>query len=116
MRFAVIARFPGLYRPFLGTGVTRSAFEGKLVDVRLWPLRDFAEGAYRRGDDRPVGGGPGMVMLAEPLWQCLQAVRAERGVDAAPVVLFFPPGPPTDHPLVAREAQGPGAPLVCGPH
>lgn len=114
MRFDVITLFPELFKPFLETGVTRRAFEGKLVDVRLWALRDFAEGQYRRVDDRPFGGGPGMVMLAEPLRLCLQAVRAERGADAAPVVLFSPTGQRIDHPLVAREAQGPGAILVCG--
>ncbi len=114
MRFDVITLFPELFGPFLEAGVTRRAYEARLVDVRLWPLRDFAEGNYRRVDDRPFGGGPGMVMMAEPLRQCLQAVRAERGEDGAPVVLFTPTGQRIDHALVAREAQGPGAVLVCG--
>ncbi len=115
MRFDVITLFPELFAPFLEAGVTRRAFEGKLVDVRLWNLRDFAEGNYRRVDDRPFGGGPGMVMMAEPLRQCLLAVRADRGPgDAAPVILFSPTGQRIDHALVAREAQGPGGILVCG--
>ncbi|MEY4710856.1 MAG: tRNA methyltransferase [Pseudomonadota bacterium] len=114
MRFDVITLFPELFGPFLEAGVTRRAFERRQVDVRLWNLRDFAEGHYRRVDDRPFGGGPGMVMLPEPLWQCLQAVRADRGPDAAPVVLFTPTGQRMDHALVAREAQGPGGILVCG--
>ncbi|MDZ4374788.1 MAG: hypothetical protein U1C74_25695, partial [Phenylobacterium sp.] len=79
MRFDVITLFPELFAPFLQHGINRRAFESGLVDVRLWNPRDFAEGNYRRVDDRPFGGGPGMVMMAEPLWQCLQAVRAERG-------------------------------------
>jgi tRNA (guanine37-N1)-methyltransferase len=52
--------------------------------VRLWQLRDFAEGVYRRVDDRPFGGGPGMVMLVEPLVRCLSAIRADQQAAAAP--------------------------------
>ena len=89
MRFDVITLFPELFAPFLAAGVTRRAFETRQVDVRVWNLRDFAEGNYRRVDDRPFGGGPGMVMLAGPLARCLAAIQAERA-DAAPVVLFSP--------------------------
>lgn len=114
MRFDVITLFPELFEPFLKVGVTRRAFETGQVQVRLWNLRDFAEGNYRRVDDRPFGGGPGMVMLAEPLAQCLTAVRAERG-DAAPVVLFSPIGRKLDHGCVQEWAGDPvGAVLVCG--
>lgn len=67
MRFDVITLFPELFEPFLRVGVTRRAYESRQVDVRLWPLRDHAEDTYRRVDDRPYGGGPGMVMLVEPL-------------------------------------------------
>ena len=113
MRFDVITLFPELFEPFLKAGVTRRAFESGQVQVRLWQLRDFAEGNYRRVDDRPFGGGPGMVMLAEPLAQCLAAIRAERA-DAAPVVLFSPIGRRLDHPGVEQWAGGNGAILVCG--
>ncbi|TWO73141.1 tRNA (guanosine(37)-N1)-methyltransferase TrmD [Caenimonas sedimenti] len=113
MRFDVITLFPELFAPFLAAGVTRLAFESKLVDVRLWNLRDFAEGNYRRIDDRPFGGGPGMVMLAEPLAVCLEAVQGERA-DAAPVVLFSPVGDKLDHAGVAQWSASAGAILVCG--
>ena len=113
MRFDVITLFPELFEPFLKVGVTRRAFDSGQVQARLWQLRDFSEGNYRRVDDRPFGGGPGMVMLAEPLAQCLAAVRAERG-DAAPVVLFSPIGSRLDHAGVEQWAAGEGAILVCG--
>lgn len=113
MRFDVITLFPELFAPFLAAGVTRRAYEGKLVDVRLWNLRDFAEGNYRRVDDRPFGGGPGMVMMAEPLAKCLAAIRTERG-DEAPVVLFSPVGERLDHGAVERWSASAGAVLVCG--
>lgn len=113
MRFDVITLFPELFAPFLTSGVTRRAYESRQVDVRLWPLRDHAEGNYRRVDDRPFGGGPGMVMMAEPLARCLAAVRADRA-DRAPVVLFSPIGRRLDHAGVQSWAAGAGAILLCG--
>ena len=119
MRFDVITLFPELFAPALEVGVTRRAFASGQVQVKLWQLRDFAEGQYRRVDDRPFGGGPGMVMQAQPLWQCLQAIRADRAEPAAqqaPVVLFSPIGVPLTHHEVQRWAAADrvGAVLVCG--
>ena len=113
MRFDVITLFPDLFGPHLQLGVTRRAFEAKQVDVRLWPLRDYGEGAYRRIDDRPFGGGPGMVMLAEPLERALTAVRQDRA-ESAPLVLFTPTGRRIDQAVVREFASGPGAVLLCG--
>ncbi len=113
MRFDVLTLFPELFAPQLTVGITRRAFESGQVDVRLNNPRDFAQGNYRRVDDRPFGGGPGMVMMAEPLTQCLQHVRTQRG-DTAPVVLFSPLGKPLNHAMVERWAGSTGAILVCG--
>ncbi|MBS0425679.1 MAG: tRNA (guanosine(37)-N1)-methyltransferase TrmD [Proteobacteria bacterium] len=116
MRFDVITLFPELFKPFLESGVTRRAFASGQVEVVLWSPRDFAEGNYRRVDDRPFGGGPGMVMMAEPLAACLDvalAARGEGGKDA-PVVLFSPIGEALRHEGVAAWAAGEGAVLVCG--
>src|SRR5437763_3817963 len=113
MRFDIVTLFPDLFAPFLAAGVTRRAYETKQVDVRLWNLRDFAEGNYRRVDDRPFGGGPGMVMMAEPLARCLAAIQAERG-DQAPVVLFSRIGQRLDHAGVERWSASAGAVLLCG--
>ncbi len=115
MRFDVITLFPELFGPHLTLGVTRRAFESAQVDVKLWPLRDFADTAYRRVDDRPYGGGPGMVMLAEPLERALLAVRDARGdAQPAPLVLFTPTGRRIDQSLVREWATGDGAILLCG--
>ena len=113
MRFDVITLFPDLFTPFLTQGVTRRAFESGQVAVHLWPLRDYAQGQYRRVDDRPFGGGPGMVMLAQPLKDCLSAIREARN-DAAPVVLFSPIGETLNHSAVQGCAQGTGAIMICG--
>lgn len=113
MRFDVITLFPELFPAFLSAGVTRRAFESGQVEVRLWNLRDFAEGNYRRVDDRPFGGGPGMVLLAEPLYQCLMRIQGERA-DAAPVLLFSPVGEPLRQAGVQHWSGSGGAVLVCG--
>jgi tRNA (guanine37-N1)-methyltransferase len=127
MRFDVITLFPELFAPFLSVGINRRAFESKdgisLVDVRLWNPRDFAQGTYRRIDDRPFGGGPGMVMMAEPLRLCLEAIQTERNQAKsqpdkanaeAPVVLFSPIGQKLNHPSVEQWSKSDGAVLVCG--
>lgn len=113
MRFDVVTIFPELFTPHLTQGVTRRAFESGQVDVRLWPLRDFADNNYRRVDDRPYGGGPGMVMLVEPLQRALEAIRASRG-DQARVVHFTPTGRRLDQAVVQEFARGEGAVLLCG--
>lgn len=113
MRFDVVTLFPELFGPHLSEGVTRRAFDSGQVDVRLWQLRDFADGNYRRVDDRPYGGGPGMVMLAEPLERALAAVRADRP-DNVPLIHFSPTGRRIDQALVQEMAAGPGAVLLCG--
>ena len=113
LRFDIITLMPELYAPHLSLGVTRRAFEdGGTLSVRLWPLRDYGQGPYRRVDDRPFGGGPGMVLLADPLERCLSDVRAQS--PQTPLVHFTPTGRPLDQALVREMAQGPGAVLLCG--
>jgi tRNA (guanine37-N1)-methyltransferase len=115
MRFDIITLFPELFAPVLTSGITRRAYESGLVDVHFWNPRDHAQGNYRRVDDRSFGGGPGMVMLAEPLFQCLSAIRAARQeVHPAPLVLFSPIGNKLDHAAVEQWSHGAGAVLLCG--
>ena len=113
MRFDVITLFPELFAPFLSVGITRRAFESRQVDVQCTNPRDFATGNYRRVDDRPFGGGPGMVMMAQPLELALAHIRTQRS-DSAPVVLFSPIGKPLNHAAVQRWSNSSGAILLCG--
>lgn len=113
MRFDVVTLFPELFVPFLTVGVTRRAFESRQVDVQFSNPRDFAAGNYRRVDDRPFGGGPGMVMMAEPLDKTIDQIRSVRQ-DNAPVVLFSPIGQRLDHTAVQRWSGSSGAILLCG--
>ena len=122
MRFDVITIFPELFAPFMQTGINRRAFEAqsdgsKLVDIRFTSPRDHADGNYRRTDDRPFGGGPGMVMMAEPLARCIEAIRADRAepVDTqCPAVLFSPIGATLNHAQVQHWSDSQGAILICG--
>jgi tRNA (guanine37-N1)-methyltransferase len=123
LRFDVITLFPELFAPHLEVGVTRRAYAGGALQLKLWPLRDFAEGNYRRVDDRPFGGGPGMVMMAPPLERALSAVREARALEVgepqaaaprAPLIHFSPTGRTLDQALVRELAAGPGAVLLCG--
>ena len=112
MRFDVITLFPELFAPHQSSGVTRRAYDSGAIELKLWPLREHADDPHRRVDDRPFGGGPGMVMLAEPLQRALAAVRADRG-DHAPLVHFTPTGRPLTQAQVQHFALGEGALLLC---
>jgi tRNA (guanine37-N1)-methyltransferase len=117
MRFDIITLFPELFSPFLSQGVTRRAFASGQVEVVFWNPRDYAPGNYRRIDDRPFGGGPGMVMMAQPLQDCLQAIfqaRQERAEPPPPVLLFSPLGQPLRHAVVEQWSASAGAVLLCG--
>ena len=116
MRVDIITLFPELFVPFVQAGVTRRAYESGQLAVKTWNPRDYAEGNYKRVDDRPFGGGPGMVMLAQPLAACLAAVRAESGLDRqqAPLVYFSPVGEVLNQSLVQRSGQTAGVVLLCG--
>jgi len=112
VRFDAITLFPELFAAHQTSGVTRRAYDSGALQLKLWPLREHAEDAHRRVDDRPFGGGPGMVMLAEPLERALAAVRADRA-QPAPLVHFAPTGQPLTQALVQTLAHGDGAVLLC---
>ena len=113
MRFDVITLFPELFEPFVRVGITRRAFESGAVELHSFNPRDVVTDTYRRVDDRPFGGGPGMVFMAQPLLDTLAVIRKQRQ-DDAPVVLFSPLGPHLDHAAVQGWSDSTGAILICG--
>jgi tRNA (guanine37-N1)-methyltransferase len=117
MRFDVVTIFPEMFEAVTRHGITRRALEEGGFDFRAWNPRDFVSDPHRTVDDRPYGGGPGMVMLPGPLEQCIDAAVARQlaaGVQEPQVVLLSPQGERfTD--AVAREmARSPGLVLVAG--
>ena len=115
--FDVITLFPEMFTAVTQSGITRRALENGLWRLNCWNPRDFAEDNYRSVDDRPYGGGPGMVMLAEPLEKTIaaaQARRRETGETAARVIYLSPQGKLLKHARVLELAQTSGAILLCG--
>lgn len=113
MRVDIVSLFPEFVAQVAGHGVVGRAVERGLLSVHGWNPRDHAEGNYRRVDDRPFGGGPGMVMLIEPLQATLAAVRT---ADPAPphVVYLSPQGRRLDQAKVRELAARPRLVLLCG--
>lgn len=117
LRFDVITLFEPMFDAVSRHGVTGRAFDRGLCSLTFWNPRDDASDAYRRIDDRPFGGGPGMVMMAEPLSATIRrakAARAAAGVPAGPVICLSPQGARVDHERVRRLAEAGGAVLLCG--
>ncbi len=90
MKFDVLTLFPDMFTSYLKEGILGRAIERGLVDVALLNIRDFATGPHRTVDDRPYGGGEGMVMKAGPIFRALESVERLEG--HGPVVLFSPQG------------------------
>src|ERR1700704_2744259 len=113
IRFDCVTLFPEAFAAVTGSGVTRRALEQGLWNVALWNPRDFTTDNYRTVDDRPYGGGPGMVMLAEPLEKAIAAARAAAQGEAK-VIYLSPQGPVMDHRKVMELAEGARWVLLCG--
>jgi tRNA (guanine37-N1)-methyltransferase len=113
VRFDVITLFPEMFAAVTDYGITRRAREQGLWRLATWNPRDFTTDAHRTVDDRPFGGGPGMVMLAEPL---ALAVEAARGAQASPgqVIAFAPAGRPLTDARVKEWSAAAALTLVCG--
>jgi tRNA (guanine37-N1)-methyltransferase len=111
IRFDVVTLFPEMFAAVTASGITRKALEAGLWRLQTWNPRDFTTDNYRTVDDRPYGGGPGMVMLAEPLEQALDAAK---GAGGGKVIYLSPQGRRLDHAKVMELAGRPAATLLCG--
>jgi tRNA (guanine37-N1)-methyltransferase len=117
LRFDAVTLFPDMFALVRDQGVTGRAHAQGIWAMRAWNPREFTHDAHRTVDDRPYGGGPGMVMMAAPLEAAVDAAQAERaaqGLAAAPVVLLSPTGRRYDQREAETLAAGEGAVFVCG--
>ncbi|GIX37656.1 tRNA (guanosine(37)-N1)-methyltransferase TrmD [Silanimonas lenta] len=112
MRIDVLTLFPEFIAQAAGVGVVGRAVERGLVAVKAWNPREYAAGNYRRVDERPFGGGPGMVMLPEPLEACLAAARADGAM--GPLIYLSPQGARFTQARARALATTPGFLLLCG--
>jgi tRNA (guanine37-N1)-methyltransferase len=113
IRFDCVTLFPEMFAAVTDWGITRRALERGQWSLGLWSPRDFTSDAYRTVDDRPYGGGPGMVMLAEPLERAIAAAKAA-AAEPARVIYVSPQGAVLDHRRIAALAREPRLGLLCG--
>lgn len=113
MRFDVLTLFPEIFSGYLGESLLKLAIERGLVEVHLHDFRDWATDKHRTVDDRPFGGGPGMVLKVEPLVPCVEEVRRRRP-DPGHLVMLTPQGRRLDQAAVERLAERKRILLLCG--
>lgn len=117
MHFDVVTLFPDMLDALLKHGITQRAYAQKRFSLRAWNPRAYTDDAYHRVDDRPYGGGPGMVMLAEPLVRTLDAVAEDAKASGRPagrVVYLSPQGAPLSHSTVLRLGNESSLVLLAG--
>ncbi len=115
MRIDVLTLFPEIFEPVLGTSITGRARSAGLVDWHVRDIRDHANNKHNKVDDRPFGGGPGMVMMCQPLWDAVHASEAQQP-EVGPVtrILLTPQGVPLTQPLVEDLATKPRLLMIAG--
>ena len=117
MQFDVITLFPEMFSALTASGITRRAYEQQRFELSLWNPRDFTSDKHRTVDDRPYGGGPGMVMMAAPLEAAITSAKArqqEAGLPKPRTIYLSPQGAPLDHRKAVQLAAEPGLVLLCG--
>jgi tRNA (guanine37-N1)-methyltransferase len=113
MRFDVLTLFPEIFTGYLGQSLLKRAIERGLVDVRLHNIRDWTTNKHKKVDDRPFGGGPGMVLMVEPVVLCVEAVRRQ-DADSGHLVMLTPQGRRLEQAVVEQLAVQQRILLVCG--
>jgi tRNA (guanine37-N1)-methyltransferase len=111
IRFDVVTLFPEMFTAITGSGITSRALEAGLYSLTTWNPRHFTTDNYRTVDDRPYGGGPGMVMLAEPLERALDGIKLAGG---GRVIYLSPQGRKLDHRGVLGLSREKSLTLLCG--
>ena len=112
-RFDVLTLFPEIFSGYLTQSLLKLAIEQGLVGIHLWNLREWAQGKHKKVDDRPFGGGPGMVIMPEPVFACVEDVRA-RDPDPGELILLTPAGERLTQSVVRDLAARRRLLLLCG--
>src|SRR5438105_7333658 len=113
MRFDVLTLFPDIFQGYLSQSILKLALERGLVQINLWNIRDWARGKHKSVDDRPFGGGPGMVIMPEPVFAAVEAVRP-LAEPPGELVLLSPAGERLTQTVVRELADKKRLLLLCG--
>ena len=113
MRFDILTLFPQIFSGYLTQSILSKAIDKQLVGVHVHDMRNWADGPHNKIDDRPFGGGPGMILMVEPVVNAVQAVQA---MDSTPAttILLTPTGRKLDQPLIEQLAQSQRLLTLCG--
>lgn len=113
MRFDILTLFPEIFESYLGQSLLKKAIDASLVEVHRWNIRDWATGVHKSVDDKPFGGGPGMLISCEPTFDCVEAVQ-KAVPQPGKLIMLSPQGRKLDQQLVAELAEEPRLLLLCG--
>jgi tRNA (guanine37-N1)-methyltransferase len=113
MRFDVLTLFPDLFQGYFTQSLLKLAIQNKLVQINLWNIRDWAADKHHKVDDRPFGGGPGMVLMPEPLFAAVEAVQVKES-EPGQLILLTPAGERLTQPLVRELSEHKRLLLLCG--
>ncbi|MEY4191462.1 MAG: hypothetical protein RIR17_2198 [Planctomycetota bacterium] len=114
MRFDVLTLFPDIFQGYVSQSLLKLAIQSGLVSVHTWNIRNWAKGKHQSVDDKPFGGGPGMVMMPEPIFDCVEAVRSEVPEDPGLLLMMTPSGERLNQGLVTELAKHKRIMLLCG--
>ncbi|HZZ79178.1 MAG TPA: tRNA (guanosine(37)-N1)-methyltransferase TrmD [Gemmataceae bacterium] len=112
MRFDVLTLFPDLFQGYFTQSLLKLAIDKGLVDIRVWNIRDWAKGKHKSVDDRPFGGGPGMVLMPEPVYDAVESVQAQ--ADPGLLIMLTPGGERLTQQVVQELATHKRLLLLCG--
>ena len=113
IRFDVLTLFPGIFDGYLSQSLLKKAIDAGLVDIQLWNFRDWANDRHASVDDTPYGGGPGMLIRCEPVYDCVEAVQ-QQGNGPGRLIMLTPQGRRLDQQLIEELAEQPRLLMLCG--
>jgi tRNA (guanine37-N1)-methyltransferase len=113
MRFDILTLFPDIFLGYFGQSLLKLALAKGLVEIHLWNIRDWARGKHKSVDDRPFGGGPGMVLMPEPVFAAVEDVQ-QKAPEPGQLILLTPAGQRLTQPLVQEFARHGRLLLLCG--
>jgi tRNA (guanine37-N1)-methyltransferase len=113
MRFDVLTLFPDIFQGYFTQSLLKLALEKKLVEINLWNVRDWSKDRHQKVDDRPFGGGPGMVIMPQPVFDCVEAVQA-MAPEPGLLVMLSPAGERLTQTVVQELAGYRRLLLLCG--
>jgi tRNA (guanine37-N1)-methyltransferase len=113
VRFDVLTLFPEMFSGYLTQSILKLAIDAGLVEINLWNIRDWATSKHKSVDDRPYGGGPGMVLMCEPVFAAVETIRAECD-DPGVLVMLTPAGERLTQKVVGELAEHKRIILLCG--